>query len=70
MPKKRKKQNLAFPNNYVKTSAREIDVTDSPPQSLTSRLALSIISLLFVDRFGRSVRFCHLEFDKEDIYDG
>ncbi len=34
-----------------------VDVTDSPPQSLTGRLALSAISPLFVDRFGRSFFF-------------
>ncbi len=39
-----------------------IDVTDS----LTQRsLTFSAIIPLFVDRFGRSVRICHLEFDKE-----
>ena len=25
---------------------------------------------LFVERFGRSLQFCHLEFDKKAIYDG
>ena len=34
------------------------------------RLALSAISPVFVDRFGYSLRFCHLEFDDEAIYDG
>ena len=34
------------------------------------RLALSNISPLFVDRYGRSLRFCHLEFNYEDISDG
>ena len=38
----------------------------SPKNILTS---LSI-SPLFVDRFGRSLRFCHLEFIKEAISDG
>ena len=33
--------------------------------SLTGRLAISAISLLFVDGFGRSLRFCHLEFDEK-----
>ena len=28
------------------------------------------ISLLFVNRFGRSLHFCHVEFDKEAISDG
>ncbi len=28
------------------------------------------ISHVCDDRFGRSLRFCHLEFDKEAIYDG
>ncbi len=31
------------------------------------RLTFSSISPLFVDRFGRSLWFCHLEFDKEAI---
>ena len=35
----------------------------------TPRLALSTIYLLFVDRLGRSLRFYHLEFEKESIYD-
>ena len=35
-----------------------------------SRLALSIISPLFVDRFGRSLQCFYLEFDKEAIADG
>ena len=35
-----------------------------------SRLALSAISPFFVDPFGRSLRFCYLEFDKEAISDG
>ena len=38
--------------------------------SLTGRLAISAKSPLFVDRFVRSLRFCHLEIDKEAIYDG
>ncbi len=37
--------------------------------SLTGRLAVSAISPLFVVRFGRSLRFNHLEFDKEAISD-
>ncbi len=44
-----------------------IDVTNSHRQSLMGRLAVSAISPLFVDRFGLSLRFCHLEFDKEAI---
>ncbi len=35
---------------------------------LTTRLALAIISPLFVDRFGRSLRVSHVEFDVETIY--
>ena len=42
----------------------------SVTQSLTGRLAISAISPLFEDRFGRSLQFCHLQFDKESIYDG
>ncbi len=33
------------------------------------RLDLSIIFVV-VDQFGRSLQFCHLEFDKEAISDG
>ena len=51
-----------------------IDVSDSLrhllTRSLTGRLAFSPISPLFVVRFGRSFRFCYLEFDKKAIYDG
>ncbi len=36
----------------------------------TSHLDLSSISSLFVDRFRRSLPFFHLEFDKEDIFEG
>ena len=32
-------------------------------------LADSTISPMFVVRFGRSLRFCNLEIDKEAIYD-
>ena len=39
-----------------------IDVTDS--------LTILAISSFFVDRFGRSLRFYHQEFDKEAISDG
>ena len=37
---------------------------------LAGRLAISAIPPLFVDRFGRSLWFCYLEFDKEAIFDG
>ncbi len=38
-------------------------------QSLTTpRLALAIISRLFMGRIGRSLRFCHQAFGKEGIY--
>ncbi len=38
--------------------------------SLTNvMLDLSTLSPLFVDRIGRSLRFCYLEFDKEAIFD-
>ena len=36
----------------------------------TERLAVSVLPSLFVDRFGSSLRFCHIEFDKEVISDG
>ncbi len=42
----------------------------SQTHSLAGRLAISAISLLVVDRFGHSLQRCHLEFDKEAIYDG
>ena len=45
-----------------------IDVTDSLRPSLTGCLAVSTISPLFVDRFGRSLRG-YLQFDKEIISD-
>ena len=38
--------------------------------SFTGRLAVPAISPLFVVRFGRSLRFNHLKFDKEAIFDG
>ncbi len=41
----------------------------SQTHSLTALFAVSAISLLFVDRFGRSFRLCHLEFDKIAMYD-
>ncbi len=47
---------------------------DSCPRLIFSlthkRLAFSSISPLIVDRFGSSLRFCHLELDKEAFYDG
>ncbi len=33
-------------------------------------LALLAISTLSVDRFARSLRFCHVEYDEEGIYYG
>ncbi len=44
-----------------------MDVTDSLPYC---RLAFSAIYPLFVDRFGRSLRVCLLEFDMAAISDG
>ncbi len=38
--------------------------------TLTGRLSSLTISPLYVDRFGRSLRFCYLEFDKKVISDG
>ncbi len=38
--------------------------------SLKGRSALSAIYQLFVDRFRRSLRVCHLEFDEEAISNG
>ncbi len=46
-----------------------IDVRDLP--TLThGRLAFLTLFLVFLNRFGRSVRFCNLEIDKEVISDG
>ncbi len=36
----------------------------------TSRLVLSTRSPLYVERFGRSLRFCYLELEEEAISDG
>ena len=44
-------------------------VTDSLRQSW-DELTLLAIFPKFVDRFGRSLRFCHLEIDEEAISDG
>ncbi len=37
---------------------------------LLKRLAISAISPLYMDRFGRYLRFCSLEFDVEAISAG
>ena len=48
----------------------QLDVTThSVKPSLAGRLAISALSPLFVNRFGRSLRFCHLEFNKKAISD-
>ena len=44
--------------------------THSVPHSLTGCLAILTISLLFVDRFGLTLRVCHLEFNWKAISDG
>ncbi len=44
--------------------------THSLAHSLTGRLAVSTIYPLFGDQFRRSLRFCHLIFDKEVISGG
>ena len=47
-----------------------IDVTDSLPASLTHVLFSFVDHISVVlDRFGSSLRFCHLVFDKEAISD-
>ncbi len=51
-------------SNYID----ELD--DSLHHILTGRLAISTISLLFVDRFWSYLQFCDLEFHEEAIYDG
>ncbi len=53
-------------NNYPITLLCEILKIYS---SILYRLIWAI-SLLILDRFRRSVRFCYLEIDMEDIYDG
>ncbi len=47
-----------------------IYVTDPHSHSPMERLALSTIYPCFVVRFGHSLQFCYLEFDKEAINDG
>ncbi len=42
----------------------------SQTHSLMRRLAVSVLSPLVVDRFGRYLRICHLEFNEEAISDG
>ena len=44
-----------------------MDVTDS---LFHGRLTFSVISPLFVDRFGHSLRFFRIEFDKQAISEG
>ncbi len=44
--------------------------THSLTPSLTRCLSLSAITLLFVDRFGRSIWPSQLEFDEKASYDG
>ncbi len=47
-----------------------MSITNSLTLPLTTeRLALPAITPLFVNRFGRSLRVCNLEFDKEVISD-
>ncbi len=50
--------------NIAQFLSNEIDVTDLIYHGMLSCIA---ISPLFVDRFGRSLRVCNLEFDKETI---
>ena len=59
-----------FPYFRSFTLYNHICVKDSLPHSLTGRLAISSISLLFVVRFGLYLRFWYLEFDNGDISDG
>ena len=55
----------------IRSSANYKDVTYSHRHSLTNslkgRLSVSAISPLFVDRYGRSLRLCYLDFYKEAI---
>ncbi len=44
--------------------------THSLNPSFNGRVPLSAVSALYVDRFGRSLRFCNLEFDEETIFYG
>ncbi len=41
-----------------------------PTENDTGLLAILTISLLSLDPFGCSLRFCHLEFDTKAVYDG
>ncbi len=47
----------------------QMSQTNALTSSLPGRLAFLVISLLFVDQFGRSLQFCYPEFDKEAISD-
>ncbi len=53
-----------YPYQHLFLEAQTHSLTHS------QRLALSIIYPLFVDRFWRSLQFCHLELDKAAISDG
>ncbi len=44
--------------------------THSDHHPIKVHLANSAISPLFVDRFGRSLQLCHIDFDEEAISDG
>ena len=45
-------------------------LTDSLTPSLMDNVTISFFGhFSVVDRFGSSLQFCHLEFDKEAIYD-
>ncbi len=44
-----------------------LDKCQRVSHSLTGHLAFSAIFPLFVDRFGNSLQFCHLEFGKEGV---
>ncbi len=52
-----------YMNEMKKQIAQLFFQTQSATHSLTGSLAHLAISPVFVDRFGRLLRFCHLEFD-------
>ncbi len=67
-----KNKNHFIPLIIFRSSASlKLERCHSLTHSLTmSRLALSALSPLVVNRFGRSLRLCYLEFDKEAISAG
>ena len=59
--------NLSFFLYLSLSLCNKIDVT---PSLMGSHLAFPTISALLMNRFGRYLQYCHLEFDEESISDG